>query len=529
MARPITWRTIAGPNFNNSALGQSIDAFRSAGAGFSDLTDSLFKTQDRVDQGYTNEAIRRSLATGEVDPSLNPRADSAAVYEALLGKRKADTEEDTARSDLRTAVVNRNNLRADTSYRKEQTEDLSYKNSPEYRALQERATKADISADEASTSYNTWRAKVEKDESDLGIRIRNERQDLENKLIGIRQGAYQEYLQENVAPGSSPTLAQEREARMYAESAAQDPAARQVLEQYRLEKGYLDESWDSSTWGEIDILNRTTQADLAGKRAEREEKLAEAGFNEQLARSRGDLSGSMVRNGKLLPLTEEMKAIEKMGTYNEALSKIESLTGANVSRLIGAKGTSEEKQLIEFARSKLPNASLLAGAIEPYIAKDGKFDTDGFRDLLSDVGQLTMFDSINKARREKGLPPIAEDQESGTQDSGSGATAADLGLTTRSVTTKPASAQLLTSYNDRIKQAEEFISQLGNDTGPGGTVPIGGGVTTLKKALARAQSDGKPTPGELPGLEKNLQILENLLRQYQEGAKRQAEYDAVSN
>lgn len=524
MAKPITWRNIAGPSFNNSALGQGVDAFRSAAAGFGDLTDSLFKTQDRIDQGYTNEAIRQSLQTGRVDPNLNPRADSAAVYEALLGKQKFE-------SDLETAKSQRANIASQIGLRDEQTKDYRYKNSAEYRALQERATKADIAADEAVNSYNTWRLKIGERDDAEAQRFKTESRDLDRKLVEIRQGAYQEYIQQNVAPGATPTLEQEQEARLYADSAARDPAARQILEQYAQERGYLPESWDLSTWGRYDALNDQNLADLAKARAERAEKLAEAGLGEKIARSRGDLGQTMIRDGKLVPLTDEYKDIENMGNYREALSKIQTLTGANVTRLLDSKDSSDEKRLIEFAREKLPNASLLAGAIEPYLAKDGELDVDGFRDLLADVGQLTMFDSINRARREKGLPPIEGDVATATGTAeGGDATAEDvLGPTVRGVETKVPTPSLLDSYTSRIQAAEEIISGLEDDADEDGLVPVGGGVRTLKAVLARAQTDGKPSRGELPGLERNLQMLENLLRQYQEAARLQAEYDAAGN
>lgn len=454
MATPITWRTIAGPNFNNSALGQGIDAFRSAGAGFSDLTESLFNTQDRVDQGYTNEAIRNSLAQGQIDPNLNPRADSAAVWEALLGKKTAD-------SDLQTADVERSNIRSqiglraeDTKLRKEQVSEASYKNSEPYRQLQERATKADITADEAATAYNTWRQNFEKDESERANVIRGQRQDLENKLIEIRQGAYQEYLSQNVPPGQTPTVEDERAARIYAQSAAEDPAARQVLEQYRFEKGYLDEAWDLSTMGERDALAAASQASLAEKRLEREEIRAEAGLGQELAESRGDLSNTIIRDGRRVPLTDDQKAIERMGSYNEALSKIQT-QGINVNRLLNAKSDSPEKRLIDFARTKLPNASLLAAAIEPYIADDGELDVKGFSKVLQDVGGLTMQDRINRGRVDKGLPPI----DFGASQGAEGATAADiLGSAPPAVQSALGGIALNLIPSSLRPDAEEFLS-----------------------------------------------------------------------
>lgn len=515
MARPITWRSIAGPSFNNSALGQGVDAFRSAAAGFGDLTDSLFKTQDRIDEGYTNEAIRQSLQTGRVDPNLNPRADSAAVYEALLGKQKFE-------SDLETAESQRSNIASQIGLRDEQTKDARYKNSDEYRALEKRATEADIAADEAVNSYNTWKLKVGERDDAEAQRFKSESRDLDGKLVEIRQGAYQEYIQQNVAPGATPTLEQEQEARMYADSAARDPAARQILEQYAQERGYLPESWDLSKWGEYDALNDQTLANLAEKRAERAERLAEAGLGEEIARSRGDLGQTMIRDGKLVPLTDDMKDIEKMGNYREALSKIQTLTGSNVNRLLDAKADSDEKKIIEFAREKLPNASLLAGAIEPYLAKDGELDVDGFRDLLADVGQLTMFDSINRARQEKGLPPIEGDvgTATGTTEGGDVGAAEVLGPVVRGVETKPATAGTLNSYRSRLAEAEQFMENLPPDADPRG-------VDALRRALVRAQSEGKVTQGELPGLERNLQIFENIMRRFTAGEQQRREFDAA--
>lgn len=398
MAKPITWRSIAGPSFNNSALGQGVDAFRSAAAGFGDLTDSLFKTQDRIDEGYTNEAIRQSLQTGQVDPNLNPRADSAAVYEALLGKQKFE-------SDLETAESQRSNIASQIGLRDEQTKDARYKNSDEYRALEKRATEADIAADEAVNSYNTWKLKVGERDDAEAQRFKTESRDLDGKLVEIRQGAYQEYLSQNVAPGATPTLEQEREARMYADSAARDPAARQILEQYAQERGYLPESWDLSKWGEYDALNDQTLASLAEKRAERAEILAEAETNRTISEGQGYLGNTVIRNGQRVAYTDDMAEVERMTSYKEAVGKLR-LQGINVDMLDGKSSSDIEHQVIEAARQVLPNASLLAPAIEPFI-KNGEFDAEGFRkNVLNKVGPLTIQDRINLSRTEAGLPPV---------------------------------------------------------------------------------------------------------------------------
>ena len=154
MAKPITWRTIAGPSFNNSALATAVGAFDRAGSGFGEVSDRLFQTQDRIDKQYTNDAVKQALATGQVDPSLNPRADSAAVYEALLGKQKFE-------SDIQTADVNRKKLRADTKYTLENTERLAFENTPEWRRLLKDEKLAQIEKQQADAKNAAERNRLE--------------------------------------------------------------------------------------------------------------------------------------------------------------------------------------------------------------------------------------------------------------------------------------------------------------------------------------------------------------------------------
>lgn len=528
MAKPITWRNIAAPNFSSAPIGQAVDAFRSAAGGFGDLTQSLFQTQDRIDQGYTNEALRQALQTGQVNPNLNPRADAAAVWEGILGKRKADTEDKYTQEQTRNIGL--------------EADQRAFEQTPEQRALaarfaaQKLATGevdiqeglSNIESNKISMKLNQRRAEIENRNDAEAQTIKTQARDLEGRLIAGKQQQYQSYLQQN--PGD------EAGARIHADKWSQSPEARQYLESYAVENQFFPESWELTTWGEIDELARATTANLTEKRLERQEKLEEMVGKRMVAELNGSLDYTIFKDGRRTEGSQEELDAQKMSSNADALSKIQNgVPGAgrkiNISKLTDLKPSSPEMKTLQIAREKFPNSSLLAGAIEPFIASDGDFDWKGFREAMGDAGPLIAMDRINQLRVQRGLPALPTEGGQQTDGSGGGSvTSADLGLPqTRGVETKSATATLLQNYNTRLKTAEDAIAALPDDAGPGGLVPLGGGVKTLKAALARAKKDGKPTPGELPNLERNLQILENLLRRYQEGAKRQAEYDAVGN
>jgi hypothetical protein len=162
MARPITWRTIASPNFDNSAMGHAINAFRLSGEGFSRFGDELIDAQERSDKQATNRSILEALQTGKVNPDLTPRADSARVYDALLGKQ-------TAESDLKTAEVSRRNTEANiletkqnTKYLEEQTSAAAFENTEEWRRLTMDEKLAQIDRWNAQTANEKEKTKLEK-------------------------------------------------------------------------------------------------------------------------------------------------------------------------------------------------------------------------------------------------------------------------------------------------------------------------------------------------------------------------------
>jgi hypothetical protein len=237
-----------------------------------------------------------------------------------------------------------------------------------------------------------------------------------------------------------------------------------------------------------------------------------------VAELNGDLGLTIVdEQGNARAGTEQELKSQKMSSYTEAISKIQN-HGINISQLNGIKGTSPEAAAINLGRTKFPNSSLLAGAIEPFIADDGEFDYKNFNKMLADAGPRISMNRVNEIRQSRGLPPIQDTE--GEEGGGPGAQEVLGEPIVKGVTTKPATAGTLNSYRTRLAEAEQFMENLPADADPRG-------VDALRRALVRAQSEGKVTQGELPGLEKNLQIFENIMRRFTNAEEQRRAFDAA--
>jgi hypothetical protein len=514
MASPITWRTITGPNFNNSAGGQAIDAFRSAGSGFLDLTDSLRNTQQDLDEQTTNEAIRRSLELGQVDPNLDPRANSAAVWEAVLGKQEFD-------DNLLTSKANRENVASQIGLRSEQTEAAQYENTPERRAFLKSVDQAALDADVATKNLALARGTREEQEFQRQDTIRKQKNDLDLQLRRFGQQVEDDYLAQVVTPGREPTEADLLEAARLGNEAERSGDAQKFIERYVTDKNYLLDSYRASRMGSIETRADEAAAEDATSELEHQRMLERAGIQQQIDLSNGDMSSTIVRAGVMQPMTEADEKYETMGTYEEAIAKIGANPAnpgvkINISRLRGAKPSSPEKIIIEHARKGvLPNASLLAAAIEAYVADDGELDVEGFTDtvdLIKGLGIQNRINAINAAREEAGLKPI-----DGGSISEDGEAVDPEGEVTAPANSAERLTQRLESYTQRLAAAREGVDNLS------GEGFFAGNSKYVAEELLRGLRDNPGSPRQLLLQEEALEGLEKILAR----EKREAKIDRV--
>jgi hypothetical protein len=399
MANIPTWRNIAGPSFNGSFINTAANTFSNVTDNSLAIADSLFATQDRIDERYTNAAVLDALRTGRVDPNLNPRANANTVYDALYGKQEHE-------SLLETEQAERDNIGSQIDLRNEQISDYSWKNSEAFRNLYERNLTSEADANAAALAYDTWALQQGQRQDAQAMKDSEDVERLAYELTGIGQRAYQQALREMVPEGQEATEAQKVEARIRAEEAKESPEARQFLEDFRFKNKISQAAWDRSAHGRQDILGEAAKAEIVTARRIREEANLDA--NDAMIRGfdNGDFSkGRVDRFGRLVPLTEAYKDIEAMGSYDEAMSKLQRF-GINVDKLSAAKSDSRERRVMGIARQTFKTASLLASTIEPYIGDDGEFDADEYMDLLDDVGGLGIQNGINQARISSNLSPL---------------------------------------------------------------------------------------------------------------------------
>ena len=139
----ITWRNVTGASAGNpaSALAGATSAFSSASRGALDLVDSIRKGTKIKNEELTNRAIADVLASGKpLDGStlgdFAPGVNTADVLESIGGFR---SNQASIRSSDATAIL-----------RGEQTSELAYKNTPEYRAFQQELQEAEAAAREGN-------------------------------------------------------------------------------------------------------------------------------------------------------------------------------------------------------------------------------------------------------------------------------------------------------------------------------------------------------------------------------------------
>jgi hypothetical protein len=379
MAKPITWRTIAGPSFNNSALATAVGAFDRAGSGFGEVSDRLMQTQDRVDQQYTNQAVKQALQTGYVDANLNPRADTAAVYEALLGKRKAD-------SDILTAQQDRTESRATVANLREETAAQAYLNTPEMREFDRQIKQAQMERERAKTD-------TERTNADLRLQELNFLRDQEGRKIEISKGT--DFINDEVEAltGEFANEIMRREFGLDEQGRSSDPnfvppteseineiweqarARAEGREGRRIIQGRYDgptEGWTNSIFGKLDARAEGIEDAVTLRRAEEEDYARKQGRLSELYMLRGDFSRTGWENGEVVPIEDEneLKA-QTLGTQKEAIARLRSAG-------LSTQYSKDEKEVLETVREMFPTSSMFTAIVKSFTV-NGKLDEDGLR------------------------------------------------------------------------------------------------------------------------------------------------------
>jgi hypothetical protein len=379
MAKPITWRTIAGPSFNNSALATAVGAFDRAGSGFGEVSDRLMETQDRVDQQYTNQAVKQALQTGYVDANLNPRADSTAVYEALLGKRKAD-------SDILTAQQDRTESRATVANLQEETAAQAYLNTPEMREFDRQIKQAQMERARAQTE-------TEKTNADLRLQELNFLRDQEGRKIEISKGT--DFINDEVEAltGEFANEIMRKEFGLDEQGRSSDPnfvppteseineiweqarARAEGREGRRIIQGRYDgptEGWTNSIFGKLDARAEAVEDATTTRRIEEEDRLRREGRLSATYQEAGDFSRSVWRDNDVVPEEDEDRlAAETLSSDREAIARL---------RTAGLKTnySADEKEVLGEVRDLFPTSSMFTQIVKSFTV-DGKLDEDGLR------------------------------------------------------------------------------------------------------------------------------------------------------
>jgi hypothetical protein len=435
MAKPITWRTIAGPTFNNSAGGQAIDAFNLAGSGFLQGAEQLAETQKSIDQGYTRDAMREALRTGQVDPNLNPRADSAAIYEALLGKQKFD-------SDLKTAQVGRAETVANTASIEADTEAQEYLNSPEMQEFDRQIKQAEMNRAKAQTEVERRNANLRLQELNFlretegrKIKISKDTDFINNEVESLTNEFADQMLKDEFgldATGTRdttkdpnwvpPTNSEINELWEKARARAEGREGRRIIQgRY---KG-TTEGWKGSIFGELDARAQGIEDATTTRRIEEEDRLRKAGILSATYQTNGDYSRSVWRDGEVVPEEDEdLLEAQSLGNDREAIARL---------RTAGLKTdySKDEKEVLGQVRDLFPTASMFTQIVKSFTV-NGKLDEDnlrraaaeGARALLiatqrrSNAAEIILTDADNP-RTQVGRPPrTANDILSGQQRPG---------------------------------------------------------------------------------------------------------------
>lgn len=199
MAKPITWKTIASPSFNASAIGTAVNAFTNSSEGFRDTAANLFALRDQENEFITNQEVARALRTGQVG-NLNPRTDAATVWEAVLGRRKADDDSQKSRATSRNTkaqAIGQENINS--------TYDIDRLFQQKIDRGNLETNKAQVEATRARTGVLQTQAEIEEEKlnmmqqgqaasSGVDAYLENTRQSYEQQLFTERMPAFREVL-----------------------------------------------------------------------------------------------------------------------------------------------------------------------------------------------------------------------------------------------------------------------------------------------------------------------------------------------
>lgn len=373
MARPITWRNIAGPSFNNSALATAVSAFDRAGSGFGEVSDRLFETQQVIDDQYTNDAIRQSLATGQVNPNLNPRADATAVHEAVLGKRKAE-------SDLLTAEVDR---RADTATaigqeNENRVFDKRFAREREELDAQLERWEAMTESERANAKLRGAELRLAENEANLNQKAREGRDTVNDVADNLESRFYAEFAaEEGIEDGQSIDEATHTRLTAKARQKAQGEFGRSMARQEFQRLGLPEEAWANSIYGALDAETRAIESRLAESRQERLEIAREQGREAEYRASLGDFS-QLIYDGSTLTGALDEATLKR---EKDAVSTKDK--GLNILRSNGLRvdtWSDSDKELVEKVRQMFPTASAFTAIVQNYTNPNGSLRDIALRD-----------------------------------------------------------------------------------------------------------------------------------------------------
>lgn len=386
MATPITWRTIAGPNFNNSGLGTAVQAFGSAGEGFSRFGGEMLENQGRADNQYTNQEIAEALRTGKVNPNLNPRADSARVQDALLGLQ-------TGQSDLETAKVGRELTIQDTLLGKENTSDKQYENSEAFRTLEADSIKSEINRRKAQTANEQADTKLRGKEFEITAeqfkitKAAREGRDLINDF----QDSQTERFANDIIKAEYPDVAQVTEAqftdimtRATAKSLGVEgrSAARGEFQRLKLP----EEAWTNSGYGEQDEQAKAIQTALSTERIKRQEIARENGQEAEYLAGQGNYSMMGWENGNVVPINNPSHAKAQKEAVDNAAKGIGVLIANGMN---ADKWSDDEKATVELVRGLFPTSTLFSQIVKSFVI-GGKLSEAELRQAAGEGAQALL-------------------------------------------------------------------------------------------------------------------------------------------
>lgn len=385
MAKPITWRTIAGPNFSSSAIGVANNAFRSASEGFSRFGEELFSAQDRADDQFTNQAVKQALETGQVDPNLNPRADSARVHDALLGLK-------TGESDLATAQANR-------ALTAEQTDAAAYENTDDFRQFEREYKQAEVARKKAQTETEKRNADIRlqelnliRDEYDQKKKTSEGIQALDSRLFDLKNEFATEIWNERFPEQAELTPQQMDEVWQAAVVRAEGTEGRRILK--GVSKDLPSAAWQGSRMGQLDALADQSRAAISERRIEEEDEARRQGRLSQLYMDRGDYSRAVWKDGEVVPEESENELdAQKLSSQKEAIARL---------RTVGVKQTfsDDEKDVLEEVRQMFPNSSMFTQIVKSFSPK-GKLDEESLREAARGTAEDLLLATQRRANATK--------------------------------------------------------------------------------------------------------------------------------